>query len=117
QKDLNAADSEDVRQAKLRELRERHFSPEVVDRFEEIDRQMAEEAEREENYRKQAKTIRSDEALSEAEKEKRIQNLQDEVFGNDADAFRRREAIRKGREKIKKESPLTVEDLPKAGQQ
>ncbi len=117
QKDLNTAESEDVRQAKLRELRERHFSPEVVDRFEEIDQQMAEEAEREENYRKQAKTIRSDEALSEAEKEKRIQNIQDEVFGEDADAFRRREAIRKGREKIKKESPLTVEDLPKAGQQ
>ena len=117
QKDLSEAASEEARQKKLRQLREQHFSPKVVAKFEEIDQQMAETAESEENYRKQAKSIRSDEALSDAEKEKRIQNLQDDVFGEDADAFRRREAIRKGREKIKKESPLTAEDLPQAGQQ
>src|SRR6056297_3512674 len=117
QKDLSEAASEEARQKKLRQLREQHFSPKVVAKFEEIDQQMAETAESEENYRKQAKSIRSDEALSDAEKEKRIQNLQDDVFGEDADTFRRREAIRKGREKIKKESPLTAEDLPQAGQQ
>lgn len=117
QKDLNEAESEETRQAKLRKLRQKHFSAEVADRFEEIDQQMAEEAEREENYRKQAKAITSDEALSEEEKKKRIEKLQIKIFGEDADAFRRREAIRKGREKIKKESPLTAKDLPKAGQQ
>ena len=117
QKDLNKAASEDARQAKLRNLREKHFSPEVVAEFEKIDQQREAAAEREKNYRKQAKAIESNEALSDAEKEKRIQNLQTEVFGKDADSFRRREAIRKGREEMKKESPLTVEDLPQAGQQ
>jgi len=117
QKDLNEAASEDTRQAKLRKLRAKHFSPEVVAEFEKIDQQREAAAEREKNYRQKAQAIESNEALSDTEKEKRIQNLQTEVFGKDADAFRRREAIRKGREKIKKESPLTVEDLPKAGQQ
>ena len=117
QKDLDEAASEAARQKKLRQLREEHFSPEVVAKFEEIDQQMDEAAEREKTYREQAGAIESNEALSEAEKEKRIQNLQSEVFGEDADAFRRREAIRKGREEMKKRSPLTVEDLPQAGQQ
>lgn len=117
QKDLDEAATEAARQKKLRQLREEHFSPEVVAKFEEIDQQMDEAAEREKTYREQAGAIESNEALSEAEKEKRIQNLQSEVFGEDADAFRRREAIRKGREEMKKRSPLTVEDLPQAGQQ
>jgi lipase chaperone LimK len=117
QKDLDEAASEAARQKKLRQLREEHFSPEVVAKFEEIDQQMDEAAEREKTYREQAGAIESNEALSEAEKEKRIRNLQSEVFGEDAAAFRRREAIRKGREEMKKRSPLTVEDLPQAGQQ
>jgi len=115
-KDLNAAGSPEARRAKIREFREEFFSPEVVAKFEEIDRQMAEKAEQEESYRKQAEAIRSSEELSEKAKERQLQSLQNEVFGDDAEAFRRREAIRKGREKLKGESSLTVEDLPKAGQ-
>ncbi|MBS3757619.1 MAG: hypothetical protein KGY61_03050 [Desulfobacterales bacterium] len=115
-KDLNAAGSPEARRAKIRKFREEFFSPEVVAKFEEIDRQMAEKAEQEESYRKQAEAIRSSEELSEKAKERQLQSLQNEVFGDDAEAFRRREAIRKGREKLKGESSLTVEDLPKAGQ-
>ncbi len=115
-KDLNAAGSPEARRAKIREFREAFFSPEVVAKFEEIDRQMAEKAEQEESYRKQAEAIRSSEELSKKAKERQLQSLQNEVFGDDAEAFRRREAIRKGREKLERESSLTVEDLPKAGQ-
>ena len=117
EKDLKASASEEARQAKLKELREKHFSPEVVAKFEAIDQQMAEEAKREKDYRKQAETIRSNEALSETKKEAQLRELQEQIFGNDAEAFRRREAIREGREKLVKDSPVSADDLPKASQE
>lgn len=116
EKDLKTAESGKMRKAKLRELREKHFSPEVVAKFEDIDQQMAEDEKREENYRKQVEAIRSNAELTEKEKKTKIQDLRDEVFGEEAEAFRRREAIRKGREKLETELPLAAENLPEAGQ-
>ena len=47
-------------------------------------------------YRSREKVILNNSNLSSEEKEKQIKELQTQIFGKDAEAFRRREAIRKG---------------------
>lgn len=96
QKDLEEAESDAARDARIREFREEFFAPEVVTRLEAVDRQMAREKENEEIYQEEARAISDDPKLSDAEKQERLEMLQEEMFGDSADAFRRREAIREG---------------------
>jgi lipase chaperone LimK len=93
-KDLDGMPEAD-KSVKIREFRREYFSDEVVKRLEGVDAELAAEKQKEDDYRKQEFRIQSDVNLTADEKEKKILDLQNETFGDEADAFRRRENIMK----------------------
>lgn len=102
-RDLAEITSEDARQEKIREFRQQFFTPEVVQRLDEVDLQIARETQQETLYREKEKALLENTALTEQQKTERIQQLQDEMFGGEADAFRRSETMRVELEKMMKE--------------
>ncbi len=81
--------------AKIAEFRAGIFTPEVAERFEKVDAQLEEEKRQEDAFRSGEEKILGDPNLSGGEKERKIQALQDDIFGGDAEYFRRREQFRK----------------------
>ncbi|MDA8403751.1 MAG: lipase secretion chaperone [Desulfobacteraceae bacterium] len=102
QKDLDALNPTD-RQSKVQEFREEFFPPEVVEKMDAIDKQMADEKAAEKQYHEEADAITGNPDLTDEEKNQQINNLQNKTFGDQADEFRRREAIEKGRKAFIKE--------------
>ncbi len=100
-KDLSELD-ENTRKEKIKEYRREYFSPEIVERLDKVDEQLEMEKKSEADYRAKEQKIMSDPNLTAQQKEEKILELQNEMFGEDADAFRRREAIRKAEEAFKK---------------
>jgi lipase chaperone LimK len=100
QKDLSEMRSEEAKQAKIREFRREIFTPDQVQRLDEVDRIIADEKKKKEDYVASESAIKNSPNLSDKEKEKKIRELQDKTFGEEADAFRRREAIRAGTEQF-----------------
>ncbi|MFW6011316.1 MAG: lipase secretion chaperone [Desulfosalsimonas sp.] len=101
-KDLAEMESEEARLEKKREFRHQIFDSETVEALQSVDRQIAEERRREKTYAESKKQIQQNPDLSGAEKQGRIDALRVKIFGNEADAARRREAIRNaGNEGIK----------------
>lgn len=103
QKDLSEMRSEEEKQAKMREFRREIFTPDQVQRLDQVDRIVAYEKKREENYLASESSIKNNPSLGEKEKENKIRELQDETFGEEADAFRRRQAITAGIEQFRAE--------------
>jgi lipase chaperone LimK len=101
-KDLSELSSEET-QEKIRAFRQQFFPPDAVARLEEVDRQIAREQMQEDIYRKKEALILDDPNLAEKDREIRIRKLQDELFGEEAEAFRRGEAMRTERQKLMKE--------------
>ncbi|MCX7679359.1 MAG: lipase chaperone [Spirochaetes bacterium] len=101
EKDLSELD-ETSRKEKIKEFRQQYFSPEVVERLEKVDQEIEREKKIEEDYRTKEQRILLDQNLTAQQKEEKIRELQNEIFGDEADAFRRREAIRKAEEAFKK---------------
>jgi lipase chaperone LimK len=102
EKDFSELSSEET-QKKIREFREQFFPPDAVARLEEVDRQIAREQMQEDIYRKKEAMLTGDPNLSDTEREIILQKLQDELFGEEAEAFRRGETMRTEREKLMKE--------------
>lgn len=102
-KDLDEIDSEQMRIKKIQEFRNEFFTPEVVKRLENVDQQIVAEKQNELDYREKEKKILENNKLSKEKKKDQIQSLQNEIFGDDADAFRRRETMRLELERMKKE--------------
>jgi len=105
QKDLDEMASDELRKDKDREFRNEFFTPEVVKRLDDVDRQIAVEKQNELDFREKEKKILADSKLSEEKKQEQVQTLQNEMFGDEADAFRRRETMRIELERLKKEHP------------
>jgi len=99
-KDMDEIESEAGRQSKIKEYREEFFTPEVVKRLEAVDVQIADEKQREVDYREQENKIQENTALTDDTKNKKIESLQNKMFGEEADAFRRREIMRVEKEKL-----------------
>jgi lipase chaperone LimK len=99
-KDISELRTEEEKQAFLEHLRMEVFDPVQRQRLEEADRAIAEEKMIKEQYYAKEREILNDPNLSEKEREKRIRELQDATFGEEADAFRRRQAIQKGAEEF-----------------
>ena len=93
-KDLAEIESEENRQAKIKEYRSDFFTPEVVKRLEKVDNQIVAEKQNKIDYRKKEKKIYENTGLTEKTKNQKIKSLQDEMFGEEADAFRRSETMR-----------------------
>lgn len=100
-KDLSELD-ENTRKEKIKEYRQQFFSPEIVERLDKVDEELEMEKKTEVDYRAKEQKIMSDPNLTAEQKSEKILELQNEMFGEEADAFRRREAIRKAEEAFKK---------------
>lgn len=103
-KDFDEIESEDMREAKIKEFRNEFFTPEIVERLEGVDRQIAAEKQNENDYREKEKQLLNDTKLTQAKKDKKLIELQNEKFGKEADAFRRRETMRIERDKLIREN-------------
>jgi lipase chaperone LimK len=91
-KDLTGLD-EGARRTKIKEFRKDFFSGEQMKKLAAVDDRIAEEQEMMKHYRMAEREILLKKYITQAEKNKRITALQDEFFGRDAEAFRRREAM------------------------
>ncbi len=99
-KDLGELNETD-RKAKIREYRQEYFTPDQVERLDKVDEQLETEKRTEEDYRTKEQKIMSDPNLNQDEKAQKVQELQNELFGEEAEAFRRREVIRQAEEKFR----------------
>lgn len=93
-KDLAEMESAEARQEKIREFRQQVFDEQTAEALQSVDRQIAEDRRREETYREKKKQIEQNPDLSESEKKQRIDDLRADTFKDEADAAKRREAIR-----------------------
>ena len=103
-KDLTELNSDELRQAKIKEFRTDFFTPEVVERLDAVDRQITADTQKETNHREKEKQILEDTGLTDETKNKKIEALQNELFGEEAEAFRRGETMRIELEKMMQET-------------
>jgi len=102
ERDLSEMESEDEKNELITSFREAFFSPEVVEKLEQIDSQIDEDSANEAAYVKEEEKILASHDLTPDEKDDAINTLQDQFFGEEADAFRRRETKRKALEALMK---------------
>jgi Proteobacterial lipase chaperone protein. len=96
--------NEDEKQVQIRAIREEIFTKNQVKRLEDVDKVIADDKKKEDDYNASESEIMSDPSLDKVGKEKRVQELQNQMFGEDADAFRRRLTIQRASEaQIKKQ--------------
>lgn len=100
-KDFKEMGSEEEREEKISEFRNQFFSSETVARLENVDMQIKSEKAAESLYREKETEINASTSLSEKEKKETIESLQTKYFGEDSEAFKRREAIRLGGEELR----------------
>jgi len=101
-KDIAELRTEEEREAFLQHLRMEVFDPVQRQRLQKVDRFLAEEEMIMEQYFVQERKILDNPNLAEQEKKNKIHDLQDATFGEEADAFRRRQTMQKELEKSKK---------------
>lgn len=97
-RDLSELGSEEEREERVAEFRKEFFSPDTVARLDDVDKQIKSEKIIESQYRQKESEVMSSVSMNEKEKKEVIETLQARYFGDDAESFRRREAMRKGRE-------------------
>lgn len=95
-KDLSEM-GENEKSQKVKEFREEIFSPDIVQRLEEVDNLMEAEKQKELSYLSAYSEISNNKELSEKEKKDMIYNLQNKTFGEEADSVRRREDMETGK--------------------
>ena len=107
-KDLSDVNPGIEKEAALEQFRKEIFTPEQLQRMEEVDRSLAEENKIKERYFAQEKEIQNTNIDHET-KERQIRELQDTTFGDEADAFRRRQAMQKALEESRQKYKLEME--------
>lgn len=95
--------SADDRSAKINEVRREIFPQEIVERLENLDRELEVEKGREDFYREKYDSIMNDGTLTASQKQERIYSIQSEIFGENAELIRRREKIEAGKIDIMEE--------------
>jgi len=96
-RDLSEMD-EEGKKAKIREIREEMFSSEQIRSLEEVDQAIAAEENREKEYKIRENEIMNNSRLESAQKEDMVRELQNQMYGEEADALRRRLAIERASE-------------------
>ena len=102
QKDMAEMTSDEERQAKIRQFREELFTPEQVRNLEDVDMLLADEKKNEKDYFAEENEIKNNSNLDAHGIAQKIHDLQNKMFGEEADAFRRRQVIEKEHEQRKK---------------
>ena len=100
QKDMAAMGSDEERKAMDRQFREELFTPEQVSRLDDVDKLLANEKKKKEDYFAQEKEINNDSNLDTNGKAQEIHDLQNQIFGSEAEAFRRMMAIEHERKQL-----------------
>lgn len=88
---------------KINQMRKEIFPQEIVERLENLDKELEAEKGREEFYRDKYDSIMSDSSLTATQKQERIYSVQTEIFGDNAELIRRRERIESGKIDIMEE--------------
>jgi Proteobacterial lipase chaperone protein. len=104
-KDLSELRTEEEKEALRQQLQRQTLSAEDIQRLTDVDRELAEEKKTKEQYYALEKEILDDPSISQETKDMKIRELQDATFGEEAEAFRRRQAIQKETERLTKSSP------------
>jgi len=89
QRDLNELPDTDRRE-KIKEFRKEYFSSEQITRLEQVDQEMENNKKNESDYYAQEKDIMNNPSLDNEKKAEMIRDLQNQTFGEEAEAFRRR---------------------------
>ncbi len=92
---------EDEKKETIQTFRRTFFSEEIVAKLEQVDAQIMAEKQAEKDYFAGETQILNSSELSAEEKSEAIHTLQNELFKDEADSFRRRESIRKGLQALK----------------
>ncbi len=100
-KDLSEM-SDEQKVSKIREFRNSTFPPEVVERLEKVDQELALDKERDITYKEKYDDLVNDSSLNEEEKKEKINSLQNEIYGKNSDSLRRREAMNAGKSDLMK---------------
>lgn len=98
-KDLKEMD-EASRSEKIREFREGIFPPDVVERLDEVDKILAAESEQNMAYKSGYEKITGDTSLNETEKQQKITELQNSIYGDQAESIRQIEDMEKGKREL-----------------
>ncbi|TYT73572.1 lipase chaperone [Desulfobotulus mexicanus] len=91
--DLAHMASDAERQERIRALRQETLPEEAVLRMEAVEQEIHTKREREEKYREKREALLRDSSLHAEEKQEKLNILQDQFFGEDAESMRRRERI------------------------
>jgi len=94
--------SEKQKQDKLTEIRKSIFPPDVVLRLEAVDVKIEAEKERDAQYQEDYNDIMNRNDISSDEKNYKIKELQNKIYGEDAESIRRIENIIRNSEELKK---------------
>lgn len=94
-RDLAEMPSDEEKNAKISDIRKQVFPPETVAKLEEVDAKIEADKATENSYREKEKAIMAAD-MTEQAKQAAIDKLRTDLFGEDKEAFIRREAIRKG---------------------
>lgn len=89
------------KEAMVREFRTAFFSAETVSRLEAVDRALAAEKQRDAAYTESAAAIRNDPDLTPAKREAALSDLRETLFGEEADARRRRDVMARELERLR----------------
>jgi lipase chaperone LimK len=85
----------DQRLEKIKEFRKEYFSPDQIFRLEKVDAELEADNKKEADYYAQEKEIMNNPGIDAGKKVEAIRELQDNTFGEEAEAFRRRLNIEK----------------------
>ena len=100
-KDLSEM-NEEGKKAQIRTFREEIFTKDQVQSLENVDSAIADNEKKEKDYKDRENEIMNDPSLNKAEKENKLQELQNQMYGDEADALRRRLAIERASEAVLK---------------
>ncbi|MBI9075154.1 MAG: hypothetical protein JEZ02_07060 [Desulfatibacillum sp.] len=97
QRDFSELESEEEKTELTREFREQYFEPEQVAALEEVDAMLEDQERAEETFLQQKQAIQDDPGLTQEQKNAAIENTAQEILGEDAPAYFRRQAIEEGK--------------------
>jgi lipase chaperone LimK len=103
-RDLAEIASPEAAKSLIREFREEFFTPEQVLALDEVDLQIAQEEQTLADFEQARQQILDSPDLSDEEKQGRVSQLIDSTFGEEAQAFLRREAMEEGRRQMIEQS-------------
>ncbi|MFO8048222.1 MAG: lipase secretion chaperone [Desulfosudaceae bacterium] len=103
EKDLGQAVSAAERQDRVRSLRDRYFPPETVKKLEDLESRQQAEQEKEMDYYEKKRQIAENPDLSAEEKDGQVERLRQDMFGDQAAAMKRRDAIREAKQSLVQE--------------